>query len=267
METFMASQPAPQFPLLYKDLRPLSSNEHKGWKTRSLEEMPEIAKVHAVPLLVEEFISAQRYYPIVFASGDAPVPLALMGLNEGMNVFLDEKGKLYGPTYMPAYFRRYPFILARLDQSSESLSLCFDPSSNMVGEFEDGNALFDGEQPSEATQSILKFCEEFEMSAQRTSAFVEELKKLDLLMSGELTITMNDGSPPAIYRGFQMVNEEKLRELRGDELRKLNQSGALPVIMAHLFSLQLAREIYMKQIEQGKLKPTAAVPQAEPAQA
>jgi hypothetical protein len=42
---------------------------------------------------------------------------------------------------------------------------------------------------------------------------------------------------PFVYRGFQMVAEEKLRELRGDELRKMNQNGMLPLVMAHLFSL------------------------------
>ena len=38
-----------------------------------------------------------------------------MGLNEGVNTFLDEEGKLIEPNvYLPAYLRRYPFMLARL---------------------------------------------------------------------------------------------------------------------------------------------------------
>ena len=49
-----------------------------------------------------------------------------------------------------------------------------------------------------------------------------------------------------------MINEEKLRDLRGDQLRKINQSGMLPLIYAHLFSLQLMREIFEAQISQGK---------------
>ncbi|WP_150531342.1 SapC family protein, partial [Staphylococcus aureus] len=48
------------------------------------------------------------------------------------------------------------------------------------------------------------------------------------------------------------VNEEKLRDLRGDQLRKINQNGLLPLIHAHLFSLQLMREIFEAQIGQGK---------------
>lgn len=50
-----------------------------------------------------------------------------------------------------------------------------------------------------------------------------------------------------------MVNEEKLAELRGDQLRKMSQSGMLPLLYAHLFSLQLMREVFAKQVDQGKM--------------
>src|SRR3546814_15453801 len=40
---------------------------------------------HAVPLTTDEFTQACRFYPIVFSAGDNPVPLALMGMNEGIN--------------------------------------------------------------------------------------------------------------------------------------------------------------------------------------
>lgn len=247
----MASQ-APQLPLLYSQLEPLSNQTHANFKARSTDAAANVAKVHAVPILIDEFVAAQRHFPIVFSLGDNPVPLALMGLNEGVNTFFDDEGKLIGPTYVPAYIRRYPFMLARVTQDTDNLSLCFDPSSGLVGDFEDGQPLFDGDKPSEATQAVMKFCEEFEVSAQRTNAFVEELKKADLLMDGELSVRLNDDSQPFIYRGFKLVDETKLRELRGDELRRLSQNGMLPLLIAHLFSLPLSREIFLRQINQGK---------------
>lgn len=247
----MASQPS-QLPLFYKDLEPLSTQRHAGWKTRNAAEAPFLAQAHAVPLLADEFVNAQRYFPIVFSLGDNPVPLALMGLNEGVNTFVDDKGLLLEAVYVPAYMRRYPYMLARIAPEDQNLSLCFDPTSGLVGEFEDGEALFDGDQLTETTQGIMKFCEEFEMAAQRTGGMVEELKKADLLIDGELTIQVNDQQQPFVYRGFKMVDENKLREMRGDELRKFNQNGILPLIMAHLFSLPLAREIFQRQVNQGK---------------
>ena len=43
-----------------------------------------------------------------------------------------------------------------------------------------------------------------------------------------------------------------LREVRGDVLRTWNQSGLLPLIFAHLFSLDLMRDIFSRQFQQGK---------------
>src|SRR3546814_4500531 len=109
---------------LYHQLEPLSSNQHEGFKTRAADTAPFLAKAHAIPITVDEFVACQRFYPIVFSVGENPVPLALMGLNEGINVFVDESGKLLvDNAYVPAYVRRYPFMLARLRQDSDELSL------------------------------------------------------------------------------------------------------------------------------------------------
>ena len=260
----MATAPtAAALPIFYKDLVPLNSNEHAKFKTRPIDNAKFMEGQHAIPLTVEEFVMASRHFPIIFSAGDNPVPLALMGMNEGVNVFMDEAGQFTNNVYLPAYIRRYPFMLARLRPDADELSLCFDPSSEAVGEFKkDGEALFDGETPTENTQNILKFCEDFEQAGARTHQFVEELTKAGLLMEGEVAIQQEGNEKPFVYRGFQMVDEEKLRELRGDELRKMNQSGLLPLIYAHLFSLQLMRELFATQVQQGKVPQAVELPTA-----
>ncbi|MCX7285593.1 MAG: SapC family protein, partial [Novosphingobium sp.] len=161
----------------------------------------------------------------------------------------------------PAYVRRYPFLLAKLNPSSEELSLCFDPSSGLLGESTDGQDLFTDGQPSEATKAALGFCEQFEQAGQRTQAFIDELKKHDLLMEGEVAIQQEGNEQPFIYRGFQMINQEKLREVRGDVLRGWAQSGLLPLLYAHLFSLELISQIFGAQVQLGKGPiPAVAVP-------
>lgn len=260
----MATAPAAAgLPIFYKDLVPLNSKEHAKFKTRPIDSAKFMEGHHAVPLTVEEFVSASRHFPIIFSAGDNPVPLALMGMNEGVNVFMDDAGQFTAPVYLPAYIRRYPFMLARLRPDSDELSLCFDPSSEAVGEFKkEGEALFDGETPSENTKNILKFCEDFEQAGARTHQFVEELKKAGLLMEGEVSIQQEGNENPFVYRGFQMVDEDKLREMRGDELRKMNQNGMLPLIHAHLFSLQLMRELFASQVAQGKVPQAVELPTA-----
>ena len=72
-------------------------------------------------------------------------------------------------------------------------------------------------------------------------------------MDGEVTIQVDENQPPFVYRGFQMINEEKLAGPRGDQLRKMSQSGMLPLLYAHLFSLSLMREIFGRQAQQNKV--------------
>ena len=113
----------PALPLLYKELMPISQQEHGSWRYASADGAPWLHTEHAIPVTVEEFALVQRYYPIIFTVGDQPVPLALMGLNEGVNTFIDVEGKMIQEAYVPAYVRRYPFLLAKLRPDTDELSL------------------------------------------------------------------------------------------------------------------------------------------------
>jgi hypothetical protein len=59
-----------------------------------------------------------------------------------------------------------------------------------------------------------------------------------------------------------MIDEAKMRELTGDKLRRMNQNGMLPLIHAHLFSLQLMRDIFAQQVQQGKMPQVTEAPKA-----
>ena len=101
----------------------------------------------------------------------------------------------------------------------------------------------------------MQFNESFEQAGARTAQFMRDLKELDLLMDGETTIQADGIEQPFIYRGFRIVNEQKLSELRGDQLRKIHKNGMLPLLYAHLFSLSLMRDIFSRQMQ---LRPDSA---------
>lgn len=263
----MASAPQPQLPLFYKDLLPLNSRDHADWKAGTLESAAYIGATHAIPLTSDEFVDAQRNFPIVFTAGENALPIALFGLNEGVNTFVGPDNKITEAIYLPAYARRYPFILAKLQPNSEDMSLCFDPSVGVIGKREDGLALFDETgQPTEYTQGVLEFCRRFEEAGHRTKQFMDELAKLDILMDGEIAITRNDmPDTPFVYRGFRMVDENKLRELSPETLDSLAKNGMLVLIYAHLFSLNLMRTIFERQLAQGRVPQLAEGQQPAPA--
>ncbi len=258
----MASAPQPSLPLLYNDLMPLNTRDHGKYAIRPMDSASWLAKQHAIPLTVEEFVQAQRNFPIVFSSGDNPLPLALMGLNEGVNTFVDADGKINEPVYLPAYIRRYPFLLAKLRQDSEELSLCFDPTSSTIGEFADGEPLFDDAgATTDATKRVLDFCEKFEEAGMRTKAFIDQLQEHELLMAGEISIERADfPGKPYIYRGFQMVNQEKLAAVPAAKLEEWNRNGLLSLIHAHMFSLELMRNIFARQVNAGLVPPPVDAP-------
>lgn len=249
----MATTPAAdQLPALYKTLRPLSREQHRDWRVRSSATRPWLVGQHALPLTVDEFTAAQRDLPIVFAVGEDNTPLALMGLRAGVNTFVNADGTLVDEgSYLPAYAKRYPFALARSGSDEETLTLCLDVESDRVGAFDDGEPLFEGDGLSATGQSLLAYAEEFDRAGRRTLAFVEELRRHDLLTDGEITITPKGGGAPFIYRGFRIVDTKRLHALPADVTSAMLASGTLALIFAHLFSLGLLRDLFERQVAQG----------------
>ncbi|QMW24585.1 SapC family protein [Sandaracinobacteroides saxicola] len=246
----MASQPpAQQLPLFYGSLAPLDTQAHAGWGLKNRLDLGFTRGTHAIPLTVDEFAMAQKHYPIVFGTGDGAVPLALVGLQEGVNQFVDAEGQWKAGTYIPAYVRRHPFMLAKLTPDATQLSLVFDDASGMLGPDEE-QKLFDGAEPSEVTKNVLNFCEQFEQAIARTKSFMDELEKLGLLMEGEAQIQNPGMEQPAVFRGFRMVDETKLQNIRGDQARKMVQNGMMGLLYAHLFSLAEMRSLFEAQAGQ-----------------
>lgn len=249
----MASTPANAdaqnvLPLFYGSLVPLSSQFHPNHGLATRDNLNYARPAHAIPLAVDEFAIAQRNYPIVFGLGENPAPLALVGLQEGTNLFLDAEGQWQQGAYVPAFVRRYPFMLAKLTPDAQELSLCFDDTSGLVtADAPDKLFIAGTADASETTKGILSFCEQFEQAVVRTRGFMEELEKLELLMDGEVTIQQPNMPEPAVYRGFRMVAEDKLQGIRGDQARKMVQSGMMGLIYAHLFSLSQIGMLFEKQ--------------------
>jgi len=238
--------PASQLPLFYNSLVPLSTQFHQNYGLAIQDGIAYTSITHAIPVTVDEFSVAQRSFPIIFGMGENPAPLALLSLTDGVNLYVDKDGKWEDGAYLPAFVRRYPFMLAKLGPDASELSLCFDDTAGIITpDAED--KLFDGDQPTATTKRILDFCEQFEQAVARTRGFMDELTKLDLLTDGEVTIQQPDMPEPSVYRGFRMIAEERLQNLRGDQARKMIQNGMMGLIYAHLYSLSLISHLFERQ--------------------
>lgn len=220
----------------YKNVVPLNRDRHRNLKIRSDGRASFASSTHFLPLAVVELYEAAVAYPIVFAgSGDA-TPLAIVGLRPDENLFVDADGRWAEGTYVPAFVRRYPFVLSRADEASSNFMVCLDESYDGLSETE-GLPLFDEEgNESEVINRVTNLLKNFLTETERTRLFVERLKALDLLSVQSIQVQDRNGVKYAL-RDFRMVDENKLKELDNDVLGELSRNGYLGCIYAHLVSL------------------------------
>ncbi|MEM9879890.1 MAG: SapC family protein [Pseudomonadota bacterium] len=231
-----ANGEAPRLPMFFNTLEPLNLRDHGDICLSDTPHFGFAKDAHLVPLLAEEFPVAQRFFPIVFDSQGVGQPIAIMGLRQGVNSYVEDDGGWKKDVYIPAYVRRYPFMLAKLRPEDEKLSLCLDPTAKIVQKT-GARKLFDGDDGSQLTKDILTFCERYERGAQQTRMFCDKLNELELLQPGEAVVERGD--KPTRFSGFRIVDENKLRELKQKHAAELNKNGTLAVLHAHLFSLSL----------------------------
>lgn len=227
--------------LYYSKPEPLSSETHAGLGLRRIARPFSFAETsHVVPLTVTEFPQVAVSCPIIFA-GERRQPLAVMGVNANRNIYIREDGNFEPGIYIPAYVRRYPFVLAA-DETREKLVVCIDRDAPMVGDLPDV-ALFDAAgQPTDYTKGCIEFCNNFEVELRRTESFVGVLRDLDLFETKSASYTPlapdnTAAGPPQLVAEYYAVSEEKLKALPDAKLRELLNTGALPQIYAHLTSL------------------------------
>jgi hypothetical protein len=227
--------------LFYKQPEPLSPEQHGKMGVKSMDGPFGFAKVgHAIPLTVGEFPPASLTGPIIFV-GDDKLPIAVMGLNAGDNMFLRDDGLFEAGTYVPAYIRRYPFVFAN-DDAAQQMVLCVDRAAEFFAETNPDLPFFDAEgQATQYTKNCIEFCNNFEIERQRTAGFVQILKDLDLFETKTATFTPTNGDgtqgEPQVIAEYFGVSEEKLNKLPADKYIELRDNGALSQIHAHLLSL------------------------------
>jgi hypothetical protein len=226
--------------LFYSKPEPLARELHGKLGVKRMDGPFKFAQVgHAVPLTVGEFPLAAVTGPIIFV-GEEKLPIAVMGLNAGENMFVRDDGLFEPGIYIPAYVRRYPFVFAN-DATGQQMVLCIDRKAEFIVEGGDMPFFEKDGQPSEYTKNCIEFCNNFEIERQRTMSFIQLLKDLDLFESKTASFTPTDangvqGEPQKIADYFG-ISEEKLNALPIEKLAEIRDNGALAQIYAHLVSL------------------------------
>lgn len=225
---------APVLPLFYQQPMPLDAKKHASLSMKKNFGFAFTEHVNAVPINAVEMPQVANYYPIAFSSDDQATPVAILGLRDRENLFIDAEGMWDPNCYIPAYIRRYPFIFSEIP-NTDKLALCIDNSDEIIEE-SDAQPFFDkkGEMSALSTNA-LEFCKSYHSATQKTLEFSKALVEHDLLVQREAKINIGENRR-INFSGFNIVDEEKFNALDDKVFVEWRKKGWLPIVYAHLFS-------------------------------
>ena len=240
-------------PLFYKAPIPLDGKEHKDLGLKKEFDLKFTKNINAVPINMIEMPQICHFYPIGFSPDDAATPVAIVGLRDNENLYLNTKNQWEEDTYIPAYIRRYPFIFSEMPESDQ-LSLCIDLNKDIV-ESKGEQPFFDKDsKPTQLSQNALEFCKSYHAAAQQTVAFGQEIAKSGILVERQAEINIGNGKR-INFAGFRIIDEKKFAELDDKIILDWRKKGYLPFIYAHLFSgaqWQKLTRLLNKRLEKDK---------------
>jgi hypothetical protein len=227
-------------PFGYKQVVPFQ----KTHKVRLLApgEAPEFVREGAaIPISHSEFVPAGRHYPIVFISTDGKSynTVAVVGMKAKENLFITD-GRWAGDVYMPAYARRYPFCMAKLNVNrveQKNRLICVEQAALD----ESGEALFDDQgQPSEKWQQLERLLGEYETDLERMREMCAILADYGLLepFTMQATFKPEKGGGSMQLAGMHRVAEKNIENLNAAQLKNLVRLGIMARIYVHLLSLE-----------------------------
>jgi hypothetical protein len=219
-------------PMFYDKPAALSAGAHGKVNIRPEFDFTHAMKTNAVPVTAPEFVMAARNYPIIFV-GEGLIPTAALGFQTEENLFVSEGGEWDRFTYVPAYVRRYPFILLG-EQGAERLQLGIDETA--VSKKADARALFNGEKETETVTAALSMCEQFHQAYMFTREFSKAMAESKLVEERTLDVQLANGEKMNVGT-FMAVNEEKFKELPDATVLDWKKKGFLHAVYFHLQSL------------------------------
>ncbi|MEO1034139.1 MAG: SapC family protein [Pseudomonadota bacterium] len=199
-----------------------------------------------VPLTLTEFGSAQRHFPIIFSSTDSKaVPLAVVGISESENLFVDETGEWDPMVYIPSYLRCYPFAFARV--AEDRMAAVIDRAAASVSE-NPQFPFFQGGKPTEHTDQMMQFCTQYEAERNRTREFCETLGELGLLTAQQATHKQPGSDEAAPLAEYNSIDARKLTDLTDDKITEFHRNGTLSAMYLQLYSIENWRHLMARRV-------------------
>ena len=242
-------------PFGYKQVVPFQKT-HKVRLLAPGEAPPFVREGAAIPISHSEFVPAGRHYPIVFISPDGKnyTAVAVVGMKAGENLFVADNGRWAGDVYMPAYARRYPFCMAKVNVDrveQKNRLICVEQSALD----ENGESLFDEKgQPGAKWQGLEKLLGEYEADLERVREMCAILADYGLFepFTMQATLKPEKGGGSMQLGGMHRIAEKNIENLNAAQLKNLVRRGILARIYVHLLSLEHFAKLLDRKAAQAK---------------
>jgi hypothetical protein len=234
----------------------LDRAKHRRRRIRPSTSFAFARNANSLYLAAAEFPHACKEYAIVFTrTPSGVIPVVMLGLRARENLYVAQDGAWQG-RYVPAFVRRYPFVLATLP--GQSMAVCIDEAYEGVNESE-GDALFDAQgQDTPFLRNALDFLSACQREHLRTEAFCRRLDEAGLLTEMNARADLVDGRSFSV-QGLLVVDEKKLLALPDATALALFRAGELNLLAMHLLSLSNMQQL-VERLAQRKVPPAPAAP-------
>lgn len=219
----------------------LDNVSHKDIRVRTGYSAEFGDNVNLVQVFPTEFVFLQREYPILFRRGlnNELEAVVLLGLDKGENLFLDQDG--WNARYVPAIQRRGPFLIGlhpnEAEESAEhELMVHVDLDNPRISTTEGAPVFLQHGGNSPYLERATRMLQMIAHGAEMVKPMFEAFEEAGLIDEMEAEVNIND---QVSYKlpNFLTINQDRLAELDGNRLQRMNQPGYLQLAMLVVTSL------------------------------
>ena len=178
----------------------------------------------------------------------------ILGFDRDENLFLDDEG--WKANYVPAILDRGPFLIGFQNQDvdgtvREEPVIHIDMDDPRVG-VDDGQAVFlpfGGDSPY--LEKVMRTLQVIHQGATRDKTLFPLLESMDLLQPVSIEVTLSNVEQVNL-NDYHSINAERLGQLDGESLDKLNKQGALSLaFLCPVFAVEHPAPDYAQEQEVG----------------
>lgn len=242
---------------MYKNLVVLDKEKHKELKINPLENLFFAKETAFVPLVANEAALVGAAFPMVFTANEAPSLVALVSLG-GDSLAINAEGK-WITSYVPSYFRKYPFSLADTEENPEQKVILIDEDASLFSKHKGKQLFKKNAEQSQTLQDAIEFLTSYENQTLVTLNVAKAIADSGILKDGEIAVGEGD-EKKVLVNGFKVVDREKLNALSDDTLADWVRKGIIKFIDEHLRSLEHVQTLFNIAEQKQKQNVTPAAP-------